>query len=50
MNLRFVSLLLFSIMLTNGSATGHYLRIPEAEVQLSELTNLFNKFGDVVSD
>lgn len=50
MNLRFVSLLLFFIMLTNGLATGQYLRIPEGEVQLTELTNLFNKFGDVVSD
>lgn len=37
-------------MLTNGLATVQYLRIPEAEVQFTELPNLFNKFGDVVSD
>lgn len=37
-------------MLRNGLATVQYLRIPEAEVQITELPNLFNKLGDVVSD
>lgn len=49
-NPRLVSILLFSMLLASGLATVQYVRSSDEEVQLIELSNLFNKFGYVVSD
>lgn len=40
----------YSMMLASGLATVQYVRSSDEEVQLTELPNLFNKFGYVVSD